>query len=88
MTKKQDLINFINAAKIHKTNYIAVVVETRGSKQPEIIINPLENFDQKSEYYNKAYSDDLVLNTFDGIRIVGYVAGDTLAKIEENLATN
>lgn len=64
--------------------YIAVQIETRGSEGIETIINPRENFEAKLAYYKNAYTDDLVLKTYDGIRIVGYGYGDSLPEIERN----
>lgn len=64
--------------------YIAVQIETRGSEGIETIINPRENFEAKLAYYKNAYTDDLVLKTYDGIRIVGYGYGDSLSEIERN----
>lgn len=64
--------------------YIAVQIETRGSEGIETIINPRENFEAKLAYYKNAYTDDLVLKTYDGIRIVGYGYGDSLDEIEKD----
>ena len=38
-----------------------VKIATEGNPAPEIIINPSENFAQKTAYYNKAYNDDMEL---------------------------
>ena len=70
MNKKEQLIEVFNEAVEVFADYVAVAIETRGSKGIEVIINPRENFMDKLEYYKKAYSDDLVLNTFDGIKII------------------
>lgn len=75
---------FINAKK-NGSKFIGVLIETRGSNAPEIIINPAENFDAKLEYYKKAYTEDLVLKTFDGIKIIGFDYGDTFAQLECSL---
>lgn len=61
----------------NNSKYIAVKIETRGSEGAEIIINPRCNFESKLEYYKKAYTDDLVLKTYDGIRIIGFCDSDT-----------
>jgi len=70
MTKKERLIELFKKSIECKANYIAVSIETRGNDDVEIIVNPRNNFDNKLVYYCKAYNDDLVLNTYDGIRIV------------------
>ena len=36
-------------------------VSSDGSKEPEIIINPKENFTEKMRYYDQAYNDDMEL---------------------------
>lgn len=78
---------FINAKAVG-ARYIGVRVETGGSSQPEIIINPKENFDTKFEYYVKAYDDDLTLISEKGekdIRITGIAQGNTFEDIEFQL---
>lgn len=75
---------FINA-KHNNAKYVGVLIETKGSNAPEIIINPSENFDAKLEYYKKAYTEDLVLKSFDGIRIVRFDYGNTFSQLECSL---
>lgn len=70
MTKKEKLIEIIQEAIDYDVDFVAIAVETKGSEEWEIIINPLENLENKLAYYNKTYNDDLVLNTYDGIKIV------------------
>lgn len=68
--------------------YIGVKIETEGSSQPEIIINPRENILAKDDYYMEAYDDDLILISAKGkkdIRIVGAAFGNTFADIEGQL---
>lgn len=80
---------FINA-KALDTRYIGVRIQTEGSSQPEIIINPRENFDAKFEYYMQAYDDDLVLISAKGkkdIRITGIAQGNTFEDIEFQLCS-
>lgn len=76
ITKKEQLIEIFNDAIEFGSRYTAVEVQTKGSEKSEIIINLYENFKNKLEYYIKAYNDDLVLNTFDGIRIVSAISLD------------
>lgn len=78
---------FINA-KAEEARYIGVRIETEGSGQPEIIINPKENFDAKFDYYMSAYDDDLNLISTKGkkiIRITGIAQGNTFEDIEYQL---
>lgn len=41
--------------------FMAVVIETEGNKEPEIIINSKGNFVEKMRYYDQAYNDDMEL---------------------------
>lgn len=59
---------FINAKTVGE-RYIGVKIATEGSSQPEIIINPKENFDAKLDYYMSAYDDDLILISAKGKKI-------------------
>jgi len=75
-------------AKAVGARYIGVRVKTKGSSQPEIIINPKENFDEKLNYYMSAYDDDLILISAKGkkdIRITGIAQGNTFEDIEYQL---
>jgi hypothetical protein len=59
-----------------------VAVKTRGSNDIEIIINPNSNFEKKLSYYTRSYNDDMVLNTYDGIKVVSAIAFDYDTLIE------
>lgn len=69
----------------NKIQYVAVVIETKGSIGGEIIINPNSNFKNKMEYYERAYTYDLTLKAFNGIKIVGFTYGNSFDEIESNL---
>lgn len=75
----------VNYAKNSEHKYIGVKIKMFGFEKPEVIINRTENFDLKLAYYKKAYTDDLVLKTYEGIRIVGLTFGDSFAEIEKEL---
>lgn len=68
MTKKEKFL------KGFEENHNEVVVEVTVPNCPEteIIINPKANFPGKKTYYEKAYNDNLELNTFNQIKIVNY----------------
>ena len=87
MNKSTLKAEFINA-KIKDAKYIGVSIKTEGSSQPEIIINPRENFDAKFDYYMEAYDDDLILIAAKGkkdIRIVAAGRGNRFEDIENQL---
>lgn len=78
---------FINA-KATEAKYIGVKIETEGSSQPEIIINPQGNFSTKFDYYMNAYDDGLVLISAKGkkdIRITGAASGNSFEDIQSQL---
>lgn len=78
---------FINA-KAAGAKYIGVKIETEGSSEPEIIINPQRNFDAKFDYYMNAYDDELVLISAKGkkdIRITGAAHGNSFEDIQSQL---
>lgn len=79
---------FINA-KATEAKYIGVKIETEGSSQPEIIINPQGNFSTKFDYYMNAYDDELTLISAKGkkdIRITGAAHGKSFEDIQSQLA--
>ena len=84
MRKKEFAAVFKNAMLMNAT-YIGVGIQTEGSSQPEIIINPHENFEEKLKYYRAAYDEDMVLVAAKGkkdIRIIAVAWGDSFADIE------
>lgn len=64
-------------------NYIGVKIQMQGFDEPEIIINPKENFESKLAYYKKAYNEDLTLKTFNGIKIIGCESCDSFQEIQD-----
>lgn len=68
MTKKEEFL------KEFSGDYQEVTVEVTVPNCPEteLITNPKANFAGKKVYYEKAYNDNLELNTFNQIKIVGY----------------
>ena len=72
MTKKERLLSYIKESCAQEGDYFSVLVETRGSKGLELIVNPFCNRDEKIAYYDKSYNDDLTLKAYDGIKIVSW----------------
>lgn len=88
MNKRSLKAVFINA-KATGAKYIGVKIETEGSSEPEVIINPKGNFDTKFAYYMDAYDDELVLISAKGkkdIRITGAASGKSFDDIQSQLA--
>lgn len=80
-----ELVDIFERAIKYDENYIGVSIETAGSEKPEIIINPRENFENKLEYYKKAYNHDLTLKSFNGIKITRFIYGDNFAELQDML---
>lgn len=59
--KKSEFKEIIDKGLKMNNSFMVVIIEKEGSKQPEIIINPKENFVEKMRYYDLAYNDDMEL---------------------------
>lgn len=80
--KMKDLEECFRNAKEDDANWIVIAVKSAFTPATEFIINPKQNFDNKLEYYKKAYTEDLTLKTNGWIQIVGFAYADTLQEIE------
>jgi len=50
-----------------------MIIEVKAfDNEPEIIINPKENFQSKLDYYAEAYNNDLTLKSESNIKITNY----------------
>ena len=78
-----DLESTFNQAIGLGVNYIGVRIQMQGFDEPEVIINPKENFETKLAYYKKAYNEDITLKTFNGIKIIGCEYGDSFNEIAD-----
>ena len=75
----------INEAKKDKTKFFGVKIRMIGMEEPEVIINPSTNFDEKLKYYKTAYNEDLTLKANNSIKIVDFTYGNTFSSIENDL---
>ena len=84
--KIKNLENCFKSAKVQGVKFLGVKIWMDGFEKEEIIINPIENFDKKLEYYKNSYSENLVLkNAPDKIKIVGFTFGNSFEEIEKDL---
>ena len=74
-----------NEAKTNGKRYVGVRINMDKFPTDEIIINEYPNFDKKLDYYKGAYTEELVLKTYNGIKIVDFASGDTFKEIEDLL---
>ena len=58
---KEIFISRVNNGIANGKKYMAVIVVTDDMIAPEVIINPVDNFDTKFKYYREAYNDHMEL---------------------------
>ncbi len=80
-----DLEKCFEEAKEKKALFVGVKIKMVGFEKPEVIINPIENFDEKIAYYKKVYKKNLTLKTFDGVKIIWFAYGNSYSEIESKL---
>ena len=87
MVKMENNFNMKNFKKMfeeaidNNKKYCAIVVENSDYKKPEIIINLRENFEDKLEYYLRAYDENLVLKNCEKIKISKAIFSNNLRDI-------
>lgn len=67
----------------HDIKFFIIAVSGVGTKE-EMIINPRENFEEKREYYDKTYDENMVHKHNPNIKIT-YAAGSEGFTVEERL---
>ena len=81
----KDLENCFETAMKLSYTYVGVKIDIVGFEKPEIVINSKENFEDKLDYFKKAYDENLMLVNNPNIRIIGFAAADTFEDLEELL---
>jgi hypothetical protein len=71
MTELEKFVEFMDEA-IKEGKGIQVLITMPDLPQPEMITNPACNVKAKSEYYKKAYNDNLELKAYNAIKIEHY----------------
>lgn len=71
----ENLKTLFAAAAKNEWGYVYVVVEMKGFRKPEYIINDLANAEAKAAYYEETYTHELRHKHAAGIKIIafGYV---------------
>ena len=82
---KNDLRKCFETAEKIGYEFVAVKIDMQGFDHPEIVINRKGNYEDKMNYYENAYDDNLILKAYNGIRIIDYTYADTFEQIEEDL---
>lgn len=74
MLTKDNLNLVFEEAKSSQARFIFVGINADGIE--EVIAIPNRSFDKKQEFYNNAYSDDLVHVMNKNVRIFGFAYGE------------
>lgn len=74
MIKKNNLNLAFEGAKSSQARFIFVGINADGVD--EVIAIPNRSFDKKQEFYNNAYSDELIHVMNKNVRIFGFTYGD------------
>ena len=82
---KNDLKKCFETAEKIGYEFVAVKIDMQGFEHPEIVINRKGNYEDKMNYYENAYDENLILKAYNGIRIIGFVAADTFEDLEDLL---
>jgi hypothetical protein len=81
----EDLKKGYKNALENNAKYIGVAVRIPNIEGVEVIINTTLNFEEKWNYYQKAYDENLKLKLNPDIQIVALAFGDSFDDIEKQL---
>ena len=79
----ENLKRTFERAKRLKQKYVFIVVRMKGFKKDEVIINAIENVDEKLNYYMQAYDEELNHKYSNSISIIDFGFSCTFAEIQE-----
>jgi hypothetical protein len=84
MITKEQLHSTLNFGHEMGDSYFAVEVEMEGFTRTEIIVNEMENIEDKLEYYGRVYDDDMK-HKHGKVRIIGASTGRTVQETVDYL---
>lgn len=79
------LLDAIKAHTIANTKYMAIKVTIPGADKCEVLINPMDNFKAKAEFFEKQY-DEQLHHKHAPLKMVDYYFGNSYNDIEYHLA--
>ena len=82
---KRLLLKTLLKAKDKGVSYFSVAIQVKDNPKPEVIIFGNENFENKLEYYDKTYDENLEHKHAENIKIVGYSTSNDFETIEKKL---
>lgn len=56
----------------HEADFLVLTIRGNVTKEPELIINPRANFEEKINYLMEAYNEDLTMRKNPSIHITDY----------------
>lgn len=74
MITKRSLNNTFDSAINEGSKFIGVKISAEGTK--EFIIIPRESFKEKKDFYNRAYTDELIHAMNSKVKIIGFTHGE------------
>lgn len=74
MITKQNLNNAFDSAIKENASYVGVKVSAEGTE--ECIVIPSKSFEDKRNFYNRAYTEELIHSMNSKVKIVGFTHGD------------
>jgi hypothetical protein len=81
MTKKEELIEAFEYAFENKSKYMFLEMALPLHPATELIINPIENLQQKLEYLLHVYDDELI-GLHAPVQIISFGCVDNLSQLE------
>ena len=84
MTRKESMVYLFNKAKEDNAKYIFTTIDL-GYDKDEIIINPIDNVDEKIKYLSKTYNDELE-HPHAPVRITGFGYVHNISQLEYAIA--
>lgn len=83
--KLEKLEKVFEEARKDGDEFIGVAISAPSSPEPELIINPKENFNSKLGYYMTAYNENCELNSYSLISIIDIASGNTASEVINKL---
>ncbi|TKH81013.1 hypothetical protein FC686_07460 [Bacillus cereus] len=80
-SKLTEMKELLREMRSKKMSFFYIVVQMKGFKKNELIVNHVSNLEKKIEYYLKTYDANLNHKFADGVKIVSYGIAHSLEDI-------
>jgi len=88
ISMKDKLKRCIEEGKLKNKTYLGVKIMMKGFDRPEVNIHRIEDIDILRIFNDNVYDDNLVLTSFNKIKIIDFICSDSYSEIEEKLAND